>query len=145
MLVNVLEKERIRKTYEEIFSLEANGLEIVTGDPVASQLRCPDDDYGTIAIGGCAAGVSGLTFLPDGTVLPCRRLHKPIGNVLEDSVRELWATSGVLQALRDRSFYKGKCAQCNRWANCRGCRAIAHAATGDFLAEDPGCFIGEDS
>jgi len=78
-------------------------------------------------------------------VLPCRRLHVPIGNVRDDSLRQLWATSEVLQALRDRSFYKGKCAHCSRWANCRGCRAIAHAVTGDYLAEDPGCFIGHYS
>ena len=123
------------------------GFEIVTGDPIASQLREDGaEDLGSTPVGGCAAGVSGLTFLPDGTITPCRRLPVPVGNIQTDALREVWATSDVLNLLRDRSAYKGKCGQCVRWANCRGCRAIAYAyarskGRDDFLAEDPQCFI----
>ncbi len=97
-------------------------------------------------LGGCAAGVSGLTILPDGTITPCRRLPVPIGNIGKDSLRELWVTSPVLESLRDRSQYQGKCGSCKRWANCRGCRAIAYAYSqlkgeGNLLAEDPQCFL----
>ncbi len=103
---------------------------------------------GYTAKGGCAAGVSGLTIRPDGTMNPCRRLNIPIGNLRKDSIRDIWATSEVLCSLRDKSKYKGKCGKCNRWANCRGCRAIAYAYSqsvgkNDFLAEDPQCFIDE--
>ncbi|UCD34076.1 MAG: SPASM domain-containing protein, partial [Nitrospiraceae bacterium] len=90
--------------------------------------------------------ISGLTILPDGTMVPCRRLPVPIGNITSDSLREVWASSDVLNALRDRSRYKGKCGSCLRWAHCRGCRAIAYACSqsagkGDVLAPDPQCFI----
>jgi radical SAM protein with 4Fe4S-binding SPASM domain len=79
-------------------------------------------------------------------MLPCRRMPIPIGNIRRDSFREVWATSDVLNDLRDRSKYKGKCGSCNKWANCRGCRAIAYAYSGihgkgDHLAPDPQCFI----
>jgi hypothetical protein len=52
----------------------------------------------------------------------------------------------VLEALRDRERYNGKCRTCKKWAHCRGCRAIAFAYSqakggNDFLAEDPQCFI----
>ena len=52
----------------------------------------------------------------------------------------------VLEALRDKSRYKGACGSCGRWDDCRGCRAIAYAYSksrgeDDFLAEDPQCFI----
>lgn len=148
LLSRMLEKERLKELYGRIFSLRTGDLEIVTGDPVASQMSSIDDtsDSGSVPTGGCAAGVSGLTILPDGTMTPCRRLPVPIGNVRKDSLREVWATSEVLEALRDKKRYKGKCGKCKRWANCRGCRAIAfaHAVTGggdDFLAEDPQCFI----
>jgi radical SAM protein with 4Fe4S-binding SPASM domain len=141
-------RERVKEIYESIYSLPAEGLEIVTGDPVASQLNEGNgsDDYGSIATGGCAAGVSGLTILPDGTVTPCRRLAIPVGNVRKDSLREIWANSEILEQLRDRSKYKGKCGTCRRWAHCRGCRAIAYAYSvsrgeADMLAEDPQCFI----
>jgi radical SAM protein with 4Fe4S-binding SPASM domain len=142
-------KEEVRKIYEEIFALQSEGLEIVTGDPVASQLSVSaGGDAGDVATGGCAAGLSGLTFLPDGTIVPCRRLFLPIGNIRRDRIREVWAASPVLESLRDRAQYKGKCGRCERWAACRGCRAIAYAHScvrgeDDFLAEDPQCFIGE--
>jgi radical SAM protein with 4Fe4S-binding SPASM domain len=66
--------------------------------------------------------------------------------VRKDSFREVWATSEVLEAIRDRSRYQGKCGSCPRWAQCRGCRAIAYAfskANGEdnFLADDPQCFV----
>lgn len=143
-------RQRVKEIYESIFSLPSNGIEIVTGDPVASQMKAglSVDDYGSIATGGCAAGISGLTILPDGTVTPCRRLAIPVGNVREDSLREIWANSEILEQLRDRSKYKGKCGKCRRWAHCRGCRAIAYAHSlfqgeGDLLAEDPQCFISD--
>jgi radical SAM protein with 4Fe4S-binding SPASM domain len=148
LLDKMIGRGKVKEIYEKIFSSKTEGLEIVTGDPVASQMSCAAGG-GSVATGGCAAGISGLTFLPDGTIVPCRRLFVPIGNIREDRIREVWATSPVLEALRDKGRYKGKCGRCVRWSGCRGCRAIAYAysiAKGDddFLAEDPQCFIGEE-
>ncbi len=151
LLAEMLEADEVKRLYESAFSVHIPGLEIVTGDPIASQAH--DDgaeDLGSTPVGGCAAGVSGLTFLPDGTITPCRRLPVPVGNIRTDALRGLWATSDVLNLLRDRSAYKGRCGQCARWANCRGCRAIAYAyarskGRDDFLAEDPQCFIEDGS
>ena len=53
--------------------------------------------------GGCAAGVFGLTILPDSTITPCRRMPIPIGNVKKDSLTEIWASSATLRTLRDKS------------------------------------------
>jgi radical SAM protein with 4Fe4S-binding SPASM domain len=147
MLQEMLSTDTVKDLYKKIFSLETGNLQIVTGDPVASQSVAKDaDDIGDIPSGGCAAGVSGLTILPDGTIVPCRRLYIPIGNIRRDSFREIWSTSSVLEGLRNRNRYSGKCGACKRWANCRGCRAIAYAFSkakgeSDFLAEDPQCFI----
>jgi MoaA/NifB/PqqE/SkfB family radical SAM enzyme len=147
LLQEMLGTEEVRALYRRVFALDTGTLDIVTGDPVATQSRHGDgDDQGDIPIGGCAAGVSGLTILPDGTMVPCRRLHIPLGNIRSDSFREVWATSGILDALRSRSRYGGKCGVCRRWAQCRGCRAIAYAFSqatgeGDFLSADPQCFI----
>jgi AdoMet-dependent heme synthase len=148
LLTKMLTKDRLKAAYEGIFSLKVPGLEIVTGDPVASQLseETPENADGSFPEGGCAAGVSGLTLLPDGTITPCRRIGVPVGNILRDSLRDIWATSDVLNALRDKNAYKGKCGTCRRWSICRGCRAIAYACSlsqgrSDFLEEDPQCFI----
>ncbi|MDH3879633.1 MAG: radical SAM protein, partial [Desulfobacterales bacterium] len=88
LLKEMMKSSEVERLYKKIFALKLdNGLEIVTGDPVASQFRNSTDnkDCGEIALGGCAAGISGLTIMPDGTVVPCRRLPVPIGNVRKDS------------------------------------------------------------
>lgn len=144
----MLSPEEVRSIYKQVLSRHVPGLEIVTGDPLASQLDAGSTvpDAGDLPLGGCAAGISGITVLPDGTLTPCRRLGVPIGNLLKDSLREVWANSDVLNALRDKQAYKGKCSTCGRWAGCRGCRAIAYAHSlwqgrSDFLGEDPQCFV----
>jgi AdoMet-dependent heme synthase len=147
LLKEMLSTENLKNLYTKIFAMDTEPLKIVTGDPIAGQVvERKGDDQGSIPVGGCAAGVSGLTILPDGTMVPCRRLHIPIGNIRKDSFREVWATSGILEALRNRSRYHGKCGFCKEWAQCRGCRAIAYAFSraqgeNDFLAEDPQCFF----
>lgn len=145
---HLLTREKVKDLYRGIFSHTPDSLEIVSGDPIVQQMNSPEnrEDTGDIPFGGCAAGLTGLTLLPDGTVYPCRRLPIPIGNIRKDSLRELWITSPVLERLRDKSCYQGKCGRCNRWAACRGCRAIAYAYSksagkADYLAEDPQCFI----
>jgi len=148
LIDSMLSKERVREAYSKIRSMHIPGLDIVTGDPIYS---CALDnalpENRTIPFGGCAAAVSGLTILPDGTLLPCRRLNIPLGNILKDDLRSIWATSPILSALRDKKRYKGKCRTCDQWSQCRGCRAIAYyyslsKGRGNYLAEDPQCFVG---
>jgi radical SAM protein with 4Fe4S-binding SPASM domain len=143
----MLTTEQVKALYASLLSTEVEGLEIVIGDPLASQMKLPSHgDSGSTAFSGCAAGVSGLTILPDGDISPCRRMPIVIGNVKRDSLREIWSTSPVLESLRDRKQYTGACRTCSRWAHCRGCRAIAYAHSrsgeeNDFLAGDPQCFL----
>jgi AdoMet-dependent heme synthase len=150
-LINtMLDKDRLKEAYNRIRAIDIPGIEIVTGDPIYS---CARDntrpENATAPFGGCAAGVSGLTILPDGTLLPCRRLNVPLGNILKDNLRTVWAASPVLSDLRNKEKYTGRCSSCVFWARCRGCRAIAcqySAAQGraSYLSEDPQCFISED-
>ncbi len=94
-----------------------------------------------IALGNmCAIGINSLTILSEGTVLPCRRLPIPIGNTKNDSIYDIWNTSKLLWEIRDKSNLKGKCNGCDLIPWCSGCRAIAYAVMGDYLAEDPQCW-----
>jgi AdoMet-dependent heme synthase len=149
LINSMLSKDRIKEAYARIQAINISGVEIVTGDPIYS---CANDsalpENSAVPFGGCAAGVSGLTILPDGTLLPCRRLNIPLGNILKDNLRTVWATSSVLSELRNKNKYKGKCGTCAQWARCRGCRAIAYQYSvlqgkGSYLSEDPQCFIDE--
>lgn len=88
----------------------------------------------------CSAGTDGLCIMPNGNVLPCRRLPIVIGNIKTDSIFEIWYKSPVLWELRKRTEFKGKCGKCELIPRCSGCRAIAYAVTGDYLEEDPQCW-----
>jgi radical SAM protein with 4Fe4S-binding SPASM domain len=87
----------------------------------------------------CVTGYDGLCIMPNGEVLPCRRFPISIGNLLNESLNEIWEQSKVLQSLRTKENLKGKCRMCNM-EDCRGCRSLALALTGDPLAEDPHCW-----
>ena len=96
--------------------------------------------------GGCAAGVSGLTLLPDGTILPCRRLPVPLGNVRRDRLREVWSASPVLDALRDKTRYSGDMRLVPPLGPVPGLpghrlRLVQGPGNPDFLAPDPQCFF----
>ncbi|MDI6640887.1 MAG: radical SAM protein [Elusimicrobiota bacterium] len=88
----------------------------------------------------CIVARDGLAILPDGTVLPCRRFYLPAGNLLSKPLSDIWEESKVLNDIRNRNNLKGKCKNC-RISECIGCRAMTFALTGDYLAEDPHCWL----
>lgn len=90
--------------------------------------------------GSCSIGTTGVCLMPDGVVLPCRRLPIEIGNLTQQSIFEIWYGSPMLWQLRDRDKLQGKCGTCLHREVCGGCRAIAYALTGNYLAEDPQCW-----
>lgn len=90
----------------------------------------------------CTVGVDGLCVMPNADVYPCRRLNIPIGNLLKNDLTDIWENSDVLFALRKKYNLKGKCASCSI-QYCRGCRALAYAAKGDYLKEDTQCWYEE--
>jgi AdoMet-dependent heme synthase len=89
-------------------------------------------------LGGCGAGYSGITVLSNGVVYPCRRLPIEIGHISEGLIK-LITEKEVMKNLRDLEQMK-KNYNCEYVSHCRGCRAIAYATTGDYLAKDPMCF-----
>jgi len=131
-----IEPTELKEIYEYIFQEKKrlkNSLQIRTSRPLWVLIN---DNLG----GFCPAGFGSLTILHDGTVLPCRRLPIPIGNIFTEGLYKIWYTSKVLWQLRDKKQLKGKCKNCEYLNKCGGCRAIAYAITGDFMAEDPQCF-----
>ncbi len=86
----------------------------------------------------CILGKDGLCIMPEGTVFPCRRFPVAVGNLLRDPLQEIWEGSEILEVLRKKENLKGRCRSCGV-EDCRGCRSLAFALTGDYLAEDPHC------
>jgi radical SAM protein with 4Fe4S-binding SPASM domain len=92
----------------------------------------------------CSVGVNALTILHDGSVYPCRRLPIVLGNVLKDSLHQMFYESDELWKVRVPTNLKGRCSSCQFVPVCRGCRAMALAVTGNWLEEDPHCWLREN-
>lgn len=95
----------------------------------------------------CAAGVSTLTILPDGRVIPCPAFkgmaEYVAGSVQQESLTDIWVRSHVWTPFRTFTAeqLRGPCTDCDHLASCRGrCTAQRIRAWGDmFQGPDPGC------
>jgi len=95
---------------------------------------------------GCSAGRGFVYIKADGNVWPCPFVEVSGGSVREKSFYEIYHESELFQNLRRREeTLKGLCGDCRYRTVCGGCRGRAHAYTGDYLAEDPRCFLRETS
>ncbi len=91
---------------------------------------------------GCSAGRGFVYIKPNGDVWPCPFIEMNCGNVRQVPFQHIWHTSPILEDLRERETrLKGRCGECQYRRLCGGCRGRAWAISGDFLAEDPSCFI----
>ncbi len=91
---------------------------------------------------GCSAGRGFIYIKPNGEVWPCPFIEVNCGNIRTRRFCDIWRTSPVLEDLRHREYrLKGQCGECAYRRLCGGCRGRAWAVTGDYLAEDPSCFI----
>ena len=93
---------------------------------------------------GCAAGRGFVYIKANGDVWPCPFVEINAGNIRDTSFQQIYAEAPVFQNLRRREEkLKGICGECNYKTVCGGCRGRALAYSGDYLAEDPRCFIRE--
>ena len=91
-------------------------------------------------------GTRGMTLLPNGTVYPCRRLPIKVGNVMEQSLFEIWYGSEWMWKLRDKNNYRNqKCGTCELFERCGGgAPCIAYGYSGTPFATDPQCWKAFD-
>lgn len=143
-LADVLTAKEIRDIYEGI-TKRANsapsGLTVRRLRPLWINTAHLDTTENSKIGGFCPVGFTSLAILWDGTVLPCRRLNIPIGNILTDGLFKIWYDNEVLWNIRDKNNLKGKCHKCHNIDRCGGCRAIAYETTGDYMGEDIQCWI----
>jgi radical SAM protein with 4Fe4S-binding SPASM domain len=90
----------------------------------------------------CNAGRGLLAVLPDGTVLPCRRMPIPVGRLGRDSLEEIYEEAPLLRALRSDDGIPLGCEACEWRHSCHGgLRCLSHACTGDIYRADPQCSL----
>jgi radical SAM protein with 4Fe4S-binding SPASM domain len=93
---------------------------------------------------GCQAGRGQGCVTSTGDVLPCVLLPVPLGNIRDRRFVDIWRESPINKELASRTKLKGECGGCAVREQCGGCRAVAYARTGDWLASDPRCWLVHD-
>lgn len=90
----------------------------------------------------CAAGKSLLAILPNGDLLPCRRLPIKLGNIFKDNILDIYETHNELRALRDKESLDPDCKLCFYKEQCfGGLKCLSFIKYGDFHRKDPNCWI----
>lgn len=84
----------------------------------------------------CGAGSSGVTVDPFGNVLPCVQWRRPVGNLHEQTMREIWEGSIGLVEVRDQTRAAKEMLDLHGESGQRMnfCAGLAHTQTGDPLA-----------
>ena len=83
---------------------------------------------------------NGFVFVDHvGNICPSGFLPMRAGNVREDDLVAVYRGHPLFLALRDPARLGGRCGRCGWRDRCGGSRARAYAASGNPLAEDPGC------
>jgi AdoMet-dependent heme synthase len=137
----ISEKQRTAKTIIESvadpqywpFLLEKKGIRDGLGFKLAGKV-----------FHGCAAGRGFVCIKSNGEVWPCPFVEISAGNVRDLNFDKIYLNALVFQHLRRREeLLKGLCSECNYKTVCGGCRGHALAYSGDYMADDPRCFIKE--
>ena len=126
--------EEVRTLFEELAAIDSKefGRKWEPLPPLAAS-RCARHEYS-------------CTVTSVGEVNPCPGVSIAIGNIREQSLKNILHTSTVIHELRNiRQNIKGQCSQCSHNKLCYGCRGHAYQVTGDHLAEDPICWIDKSN
>lgn len=94
----------------------------------------------------CTAGESLVTIMPNGDVLPCRRMPIAVGNIYQTPLTEIYFENDLFKKLRYPTAQDPACAGCAFKDGCRGgLKCLSFARTGHPFAADPGCWLKASS
>ncbi|MEN8141738.1 MAG: thio(seleno)oxazole modification radical SAM maturase SbtM [Thermodesulfobacteriota bacterium] len=87
---------------------------------------------------GCGAAFNFVSLLPEGEVHACRKFPSPLGNILENSLAEIY-DSPLAEKYRQGPE---ECQGCKVRPVCGGCLAVSHGlGQAVFSKRDPYCFL----
>ena len=90
---------------------------------------------------GCMGGRGFVFISHTGQLQPCGFLDVPSGDLraVGFDFKQAYENSHVFRDLAQPDRYGGACGTCSFRYGCGGCRARAHAATGDYMAAETRC------
>lgn len=144
-----MEKSEKKLFLQKIYALKkyyGDKFLVTTSDPLRCLIRGYSDvgkDDSELVFDGCVAGTVSFNISSNGDMTPCPLLNIKMMNILELSIEEIaenYKNSDIVKNMLDMNL-KGKCGQCSLKYQCGGCRARALVRLGDYLEEDPDCWI----
>ncbi|KKP68348.1 MAG: Radical SAM domain protein [Candidatus Moranbacteria bacterium GW2011_GWE1_35_17] len=142
-----MSKEQKKKFMENLYRLKGKypNFQVSTSDPLKCLFRGYHDVGGEneLVFDGCSAAAVTFNVGADGTMTPCALLNIPMMNVFDLSIEEItesYRNNEIVKNMLDMNL-KGKCGVCPKKYQCGGCRARAHVRKGDYLEEDPDCWL----
>jgi radical SAM protein with 4Fe4S-binding SPASM domain len=106
------------------------------------EFGCDWQPHPPLVASQCARHEYSCTITSTGEVQPCPGVDVSGGSIRDSDLAEILEKSKVFRELRSiRANIKGHCATCEISPSCYGCRGHAYQVTGDYLAEDPLCWL----
>lgn len=141
--------EQKKDFLEEVYRLKNifPDVNVTTNDPLKCILRGVSDlgREDELVFDGCGAAAITFNVNSDGTMTPCALLNIPMMNTFSMTIDEMieeYKKNRIVKEMLGMNL-SGKCGSCGLKYQCGGCRARAHIQNGDYLAEDPHCFLNK--
>lgn len=89
----------------------------------------------------CTAGISLLTVMENGDLVPCRRMPIVVGNLLVDKMYDLYENNKILKDLQKQQI-PDECKKCDHANFCKGgLKCLSYAIIGDYNLKDTCCCL----
>lgn len=138
--ISLIPPKALKKYYEEGLQLSSLGLRINNGCESAifhEGYREAGRYTNTCAVTDGRI----IVVMPNGDIMPCRRLPIVVGNIKNMSLFEAYYGNDLMQSARDLSNCSDTCKDCANINYCRGgAKCINHAYFGDMFMTDPQCW-----
>ena len=111
-----------------------NGNANIASDRALQFLECGGKPY------SCSAGKTLMAIMPNGDVYPCRRLPIKVGNILEQSMLNIYSQNESIKALQNDICHE--CNTCYYHHTCNGgLKCLSYALYQDYSRKDPHCWL----
>ena len=91
----------------------------------------------------CTAGKYLFALLPNGEVLPCRRMPIKLGNIKNTTFTEIYQKNDLVNKLKTSNGNSKGCEKCKFTKTCNGgLKCLSYAITGSPFVKDPDCWRG---
>ncbi len=132
------DREYLKRGLEAMPALRGDKVKLLVHDLFLHEaLELPG--LGRTEYAGCQAGDAIAFIAADGTVYPCATFPFPLGNLKDDSLKDIWSGRARRKLRAEIAALPDVCAACELSARCMGaCRGLAFACGGLGLP-DPSC------